>query len=560
MFNYGYHYIFGVYDFSSKFSGISVLSVGVLVLLWVPIFSSSRSSVGYYRLEVYALLVMLIVSCISMICSTSLLVTVLSMELIAFCSYVLVSSKLTLRGAQGGWTYAVYGSLISVFIMLGTVLIFGSSGSLSYDIIGYYVLQIYESGNLRASISLVIGLLLVISGFMFKLSAAPYHSWVPDVYASTPIGVLALFAVVVKVSIFISFIRFSTHCLFPAFDHICMPILLCIGCLSVLVGSVGGLLQSQIKRLLAYSSISHIGFVIVGLAFIKSGGLGPAVCYMFVYTLTSLGIFYILATTYRCVYSKSPLVYISDLATLRYRYPIRAVFFVILIFSLLGLPPLAGFFVKYSVLDLVLGSGSFMLACTLVVSAAVSAFYYLRLVYLIVFSSSRVDLDYPSNVLSDNFKLFTGSALSKFRYVIAISTKLRRSRNADEYTAKYNLIVAVACAALVIVLTMVMPDPDLPEGASPFVKKFMLEREGYVLVPQLYVATGVRTSLDYIGRSLIGIDSRDIFSAHVCIVESISVLLLTISVLFILSIGAVVPIIDSNIYSSLNLYLYDICV
>ena len=559
MFNYGYNEVFGVYDFSSKFSGVSVLLIGILVLLWIPIFSSSRINVGYYRLEVYALLVVLIVSCISIICSTSLLVTVISMELIAFCSYVLVPSKLTLRGAQGGWIYAVYGSLVSIFVMLGTVLILGSSGSLSYDIIGYHTLQIQGSGNLHTSTALFIGLLLVIFGFMFKLSAAPYHSWAPDVYASTPVGILALFAVVVKVSIFISFIRFSIHCLLPVFDYICTPILLCVGCLSALVGSIGGLLQSQIKRLLAYSSISHIGFILVGLALTKAGGLGPAVCYMFVYSLTVLGIFYILSTTYRCVYSRSPLVYISDLSVLGDWYPVRAVFFVILVFSLLGLPPLVGFFVKYSILMLVIESGGLVLAAILIISAAISTFYYLRLIRLTVSSDIRISLNRLFNNLPSNFELFKGATLSGLCYVMRMSRELRSPRSYDEYTARFHLVAAVACALVIIFLTMVMPDPDLPEGASPIIKKFMLEREGYMIVLQYYVATGVRTSLDYPGRSLVGFDREYILIAHERAISSISSLLLTAVVSLVLFTGPIAFFVEPSVYSWLNLYVYCVC-
>jgi len=394
---------------------------------------------------------------------------------------------------------------------------------------------------------------------MFKLSAAPYHSWSPDVYASTPIGVLTFFAVVVKVSIFISFIRFSSHCLFPVFDYMCMPMLLCMGCLSVLVGSIGGLLQSQIKRLLAYSSISHIGFVIVGLAFFKTGGLGPSVCYMLVYVLTSLGIFSIMATTYRCAYSKGPLVYISDLCVLRDHYPARAAFFVILVFSLLGLPPLAGFFAKYGILSVVVKSGGFTLALVLVISASISAFYYLRLVYLIVFAGSRESSGCSINGLFDGFRLFYGTVFSGFRYATHVAVKLRSPRSVSESDAKYNLLVAVVCAFLILLLTMIIPGPDLTYGTSPFIKKFMLEREVYMLVPQLYVATGMRISLDYIGRSLTNADKRYVFAAHRQVTGSISVFLSALIVFAVSLVGISVLLIDSSSYAVLNLYAYEVC-
>lgn len=376
----------GAYDVTSYFTAGSLFIFGLLVIAWVPLLSISRLQVGGYRPEVYALVVILLLSCMSLMCSVSLLVTVLSLELVSFCSYILVVSKLTLRGALGGWIYAISGGLMSLFTLFGSVLLIGCAGTPSYGVMGYYFFETFQHLYALSTV----GTLLVLLGFIFKLAAAPYYNWTPDVYAAAPTAIVALLATVVKFSIFVAFFRLVLFVFYPFFETVCRPVVLLVGCLSLLVGSVGGLRQAQVKRVLAYSSIAHVGFILVGLSCLSNYGLITSVAYMLVYILTSLGVFAVLVYVPRDYKTCTPIVYITDLSVLKRSSAFSSVCFVSMVLSLLGMPPFAGFFVKYGILYSVLSEGNLWLAVFVILAAVLSSGYYLRLIQLVVFSNERV--------------------------------------------------------------------------------------------------------------------------------------------------------------------------
>lgn len=341
-----------------------------------------------FSLSTFALLGMFI-----MISANNLLMIYLGLELLTLSSYALVALRRDHTVAtEGAMKYFVLGSLASGFLLYGMSMVYGATGSLDIN----EIFKAISSGEIKHQI-LVFGLVFVVAGLAFKLGAAPFHMWVPDVYQGAPTAITALIGGAPKLAAFAIVMRLLVDGMLPlAFDWQQMLAVLAIA--SLLVGNFAAIAQTNLKRMLAYSTIAQMGFVLLGLiSGVIGGEVDPAraanaysasMFYVVTYVLTALAAFGVILLLTRDGFECEE---ISDLAGLNQRSPLYAGIMAACLFSMAGIPPLVGFYAKLSVLQALVASGEGFyigLAVFAVVMSLIGAFYYLRVVKVMYFDQS----------------------------------------------------------------------------------------------------------------------------------------------------------------------------
>ncbi len=315
---------------------------------------------------------------ILMISSYDLIIFYLGLELQSLCLYILASFKREdERSTEAGLKYFVLSALASGILLYGCSLIYGFTGSTNFEVI---------SNNLdEYNISAVFGIVFIIVGLAFKISAVPFHMWTPDVYEGSPTSVTSFFALVPKIAALSVFIRF----MYVPFVNVIsqwQTIIVFLSIASMILGSVAAIGQNNIKRLMAYSSIGHMGYALAGLAAGTNAGIQSTIIYLTIYLVMNLGAF-------GCIFMmKRENAYyenINDLSGLSKNHPMLALSFLIILFSLAGIPPLAGFFAKFYIFMAVIESKMYALAIIGLVTTVVSAFYYLRIIKIIYFDKPK---------------------------------------------------------------------------------------------------------------------------------------------------------------------------
>ena len=311
---------------------------------------------------------------ILMISSYDLIVFYLGLELQSLCLYILASFKRDdERSTEAGLKYFVLSALASGLLLYGCSLIYGFTGSTNFEII---------SENLsEANTGAVFGMVFIIVGLAFKVSAVPFHMWTPDVYEGSPTSVTSFFALVPKIAALTVFIRFMYVPFINVISH-WQTIIIFLSIASMILGAVAAIGQSNIKRLMAYSSIGHMGYALAGLAPGTNAGIHSTIIYLTIYLVMNLGAFGCIFMMKRenVFYEK-----INDLSGLSKNHPMLALGFLIILFSLAGMPPLAGFFAKFYIFMAVIEAKMYTLAIIGLVTTVVSAFYYLRIIKVIYF-------------------------------------------------------------------------------------------------------------------------------------------------------------------------------
>lgn len=319
-----------------------------------------------------------------MVSAQDLMVLYMGLELQSLSLYVIAAFRRdSARSTEAGLKYFVLGALSSGLLLFGCSLIYGSAGTTAFS----GILQVAQHGDLSAG--LLVGLVFLCTGMAFKVSAAPFHMWTPDVYEGAPTPVTGLFATAPKVAAACMFARF-VH---DAFGHAIpdwQQILAFLSLVSMFLGAVAAIGQSNIKRLMAYSSIGHMGFVLMGLAAGTHDGAQAMLIYLAIYVTMNIGVF---AFILNMEHDGRPITEISALGMHSVREPAQAMFLAILFFSLAGLPPLVGFWGKYFVLFAAVEAGLAWLAIAGVIASVISAFYYLRIIYLMYFGEETKVLD-----------------------------------------------------------------------------------------------------------------------------------------------------------------------
>ena len=364
-----------VMDSFARLSKLLILVGSIFVLLLSLGFS--RGS-GYGPFEFPILIVLSVLGMMLMVSSNDMITLYLGLELQSLSLYVLASiNRDSARSTEAGLKYFVLGALSSGMLLYGISLLYGFTGHTGFDGISTALLE-------ERSLGVIFGIVFVLAGLAFKISAAPFHMWTPDVYEGAPTPVTAFFAAAPKVAAMALFVRVSYDAFEPALRD-WQQIAAFLAIVSMWLGAFAAIAQTNIKRLMAYSSIGHMGFALVGLASGSEAGASGVILYMIIYMAMTLGAFACILSMRR---SDGMVEEISDLSGLFDSHPIMTVMLTILLFSLAGLPPLAGFWAKFFVFVAAIEAQLYVLAVLGVLASVVGAFYYLRIIKIMWFDES----------------------------------------------------------------------------------------------------------------------------------------------------------------------------
>jgi NADH-quinone oxidoreductase subunit N len=352
-------------------------SVATLVLSAEYLADSSRRIFEYSILVLLSTLGMMV-----LISAGDLIMLYLGLELMSLALYVVAASNRdNVKSTEAGLKYFVLGALSSGMLLYGASLIYGFTGTVSFAGIAAAVTT--------GSVGIVFGLVFLLAGLCFKVSAVPFHMWTPDVYEGAPTPVTAFFASAPKVAALAVFTRVALTA-FPGIVPQWQQIIVFVAIASMALGSFAAIGQKNIKRLMAYSSIGHMGFALVGLAAGTAEGAQGVLIYIAIYVAMTLGSFAVILTMKR---NGQQFENISDFAGLSRTNPVLAFFFAMLLFSLAGIPPLAGFFAKFYVFVAAIKAGLFTLSVVGVLTSVVGAYYYLLIVKVMYFDEPLPQVD-----------------------------------------------------------------------------------------------------------------------------------------------------------------------
>lgn len=419
--------------------------------VWLPEFSSLGKifsyNLLYYRtmivnkmgeqfkiIEYLLILLFIVIGAVFLVSTSDLVSIFLSIELQSYGLYLLSTIyRNSEQATSGGLTYFLLGGLSSCFILLGTSLLYANSGTTNLD--GLYVITSLSDITNENTTNMLywyksyyinFSLLILSVGFLFKVSAAPFHFWSPDVYDGIPTIVTTFVAIVAKISIFIfllELVHYTSNSLF-AFKFSWTSSLLVSSLFSLIIGTVLGLTQFRIKRLLAYSTISHVGFILLALSINSIESIQSFIFYLMQYTISNLNAFIILVSIGFSLYyyvnenqeykklsdkNNSPIQLISQMKGFFYINPVLSLSLAITIFSFVGIPPLIGFFAKQMVLSAALDSGYVFLTLIAILTSVISAVYYLNVIKQIFFDKPEYevnpelkDINMHANLVKDN--------------------------------------------------------------------------------------------------------------------------------------------------------------
>jgi NADH-quinone oxidoreductase subunit N len=326
------------------------------------------------RFEYSVLILLSTLGMLMLISAADLIALYLGLELMSLPLYVVAAShRNSLRSTEAGLKYFVLGALSSGMLLYGASLTYGFTGTVSFAGIAHAAAQ--------GGIGLIFGIVFLFAGFCFKVSAVPFHMWTPDVYEGAPTPVTAFFAAAPKVAGMAMFVRTAVMA-FPGITSQWQQIVVFVSIASMALGSFAAIGQRNFKRLMAYSSIGHMGFALVGLAAGTSEGVQGVLVYVAIYVTMTLGVFAVILSMRR---GASMVESIDQLAGLARTQPTTAFFLAMLLFSMAGVPPLAGFFAKFYVFLAAIKAGLYLLAVIGVVTSVVGAYYYLAIVKVMYF-------------------------------------------------------------------------------------------------------------------------------------------------------------------------------
>ncbi len=374
-----------IVDSYARFLKILVL-IGSSVAILMSVAFNEREKMN--RFEFPILIVLAVLGMCMMLSANSLIALYMGLELQSLSLYVLAAmNRDSLRSTEAGLKYFVLGALSSGLLLYGSSLIYGFTGTTQFDVLG----ELLHEGDL--SIGLIFGLVFLSAGLAFKISAVPFHMWTPDVYEGAPTPVTAFFAAAPKVAAMGLFVRvlitgFTGEDVTPQWQQIIITIAL----LSMVVGAFGAIGQTNIKRLMAYSSIGHMGYALVGLAAGSQEGVRGILIYLLIYFAMTLGMFACILSMKR---RDGMVENIDELSGLSRNQPMMAFGLMVLLFSLAGIPPFAGFFAKFYVFMAAVKAELYLLAVLGVVTSVIGAFYYLRIVKIMYFDDPTESFDLP---------------------------------------------------------------------------------------------------------------------------------------------------------------------
>jgi NADH-quinone oxidoreductase subunit N len=382
---YGFYDLIRIDGFTQAAKTLILIASFLVVLLsldWVH----QRT---HRRFEFPVLMLLSVVGSMIMVSANDLLTVYVGLELSSLSLYVLASfDRDELKSSEAGLKYFVLGALASGMMLFGASLVYGFAGSTNFSALAELFSGHTESST-AVSAGLVVGLVMLMVGFCFKISAVPFHMWTPDVYEGAPTPVTAFFATAPKIAALALFVRF----LFQPFGDLApywQQIIVIVAISSMLVGALGAIAQSNLKRLLAYGSIGHIGYNLIGLATADVEGAKGVLIYLSLYLFMAIGTFGFLLIMKR---GGNLVEQISDLSGLAKTKPRAAFFLAVMMFSMAGIPPFAGFYGKMFVFLSAIEAGMYTLAIIGVLTSAIAAFYYLKIIKVMYFDEPQMPMD-----------------------------------------------------------------------------------------------------------------------------------------------------------------------
>ena len=379
LFNGGYKI-----DYLSSYMKILTILSGIFILI-----TSSKflKILKLFQIEYPILILSSILGMMVMISSNDLIVFYLGLELQSLALYVLASfNRDQIKSSEAGLKYFVLSALSSGLLLYGCSLIYGFSGSTNFDQI--------SSAMTHDQYGLTFGIVFILVGLAFKISAVPFHMWAPDVYEGSPTSVTLFFAIAPKIAALTVFIRFLYVPFINVIDQ-WQIIIIFLSVASMIFGAVAAIGQKNLKRLIAYSSIGHMGYVLAGICTGTNQGVQSSVFYISIYLIMNLGFF-----SFLFMLKKDNKYYedIDDLSGLSKNHPLIALSLLIILFSLAGIPPLAGFFAKFYIFKAVIDQSMYFLAILGLLSTVIAAFYYLRIVKIMYFDQEKIIYDKDYNL------------------------------------------------------------------------------------------------------------------------------------------------------------------
>jgi NADH-quinone oxidoreductase subunit N len=365
---------FIVDGFARMMKVLALIGSATTIAMSLSYFSAAKQE----RFEFPVLILLSTLGMMLLASAGDLIALYLGLELMSLSLYVLAAiDRDSVRAAEAGLKYFVLGALSSGMLLYGASLIYGLTGTVTFTGIA----QATGEGG----VGLVFGIVFLFAGFCFKISAVPFHMWTPDVYEGAPTPITAFFAAAPKVAAVAMFVR-ATIASFPGITSQWQQILVFVAIASMALGAFAAIGQRNIKRLMAYSSIGHMGFALIGLASATEEGVRGVVVYMAIYLTMTLG-------TFACILAMrrdgAMVEEIGDLSGLARTSPAMAFFLAMLLFSLAGVPPLAGFFAKFYVFLAAIKAGLYTLAVIGVLASVVGAYYYLMIIKVMYFDEPK---------------------------------------------------------------------------------------------------------------------------------------------------------------------------
>ena len=373
-----------VIDYLSSFMKIVTLIAAFLVLV---ISSNYLKTFKIFKIEYPVLILSSVLGMMIMISSNDLIVFYMGLELQSLALYVLATfNRDQLKSSEAGLKYFVLSALSSGLLLYGCSLIYGFTGSTNFNLI---------ANELNSNeYAITFGIVFILVGLAFKISAVPFHMWAPDVYEGSPTSVTLFFAIVPKIAALAVFIRFLYVPFLNLLDQWQM-ILIFLSIASMLFGAIAAIGQTNLKRLIAYSSIGHVGYALAGLATGSNDGIQSSVIYITIYIIMNLGLFSCLLMMKR---NHKYYEDIDDLSGLSKNHPLLSISLLAILFSLAGIPPLAGFFAKFYIFKSVIEQSMYFLAIVGLLSTVIAAFYYLRIIKIMYFDKEKEKYDTDHSV------------------------------------------------------------------------------------------------------------------------------------------------------------------
>ena len=400
---------------SYEFSEFTSLTKFLLIIGAIIIFQYTYKHLNYLnslKIEYFTISILGLVGTMVMISAHSLLMLYLGIELLSLALYALIGfNKHSGLSSEAAIKYYVLGAMSSGILLFGISLIYGFTGSINYFDIADQIRNINSTSV--QYLGIIFGLIFITASLCFKFGAAPFHIWVPDIYQGSLISTTILLSTLPKVAVFIVFLKLY-FIPFMALEYVWSDILIFIGIASIIIGSIFALTQENIKRLLAYSAISNIGFIILAMALVSSDGLHASLYYTIVYSFTALASFGVVT---HITSNSHGIEDISDLAGLSKTHPYFAILILITMLSSAGIPPLIGFHAKLMVIQALINNSYILLSIIVVLMTVVSAYYYLRVIKTVYFEEREnlISTYTSSNILlSINVILLLGLGIFPF--------------------------------------------------------------------------------------------------------------------------------------------------